>query len=77
MNTKLELFSIASEQDYQKATARYEEIKCALKGSDPHKEKLSLVHLVYEYEKVQWDLMEVSLEEFIKILQEDFGYNLY
>ncbi|MEX8548153.1 MAG: type II toxin-antitoxin system HigA family antitoxin [Mucilaginibacter sp.] len=74
MNTKPQWFLIESEQDYKIATARYEEIKRAPKGSDDHKEKLLLVHLISEYEKEQWDLPEVDPVEMIKIRMEDFGY---
>lgn len=74
MDTKPQWFLLESEQDYEAATARYEEIKRALKGSDDHKEKLLLVHLISEYEKEQWDLPEVDPVEMIKIRMEDFGY---
>jgi len=62
MITKPQWFLIESEQDYQEATARYEEIKYVPIGSDEHKEKLLLVHLISEY------------VELIKIRMEDFGY---
>lgn len=59
---KPQRFLLKSEQDYEEATARYEAIKRAAKGSDDHKEKLLLVGLISEYEKSQWDLAEfVSL----------------
>lgn len=74
MNMKPQWFLIESEQDYTIATARYEEIKRAPKGSDEHKEKLLLVHLISEYENAQWDLPEVDPVELIKIRMEDFGY---
>lgn len=74
MKTKPQWFLIASEQDYKKATIRYEEVKRALKGSEEHKEKLLLVHLISEYEKLQWDLPEVDPVELIKIRMKDFGY---
>jgi HTH-type transcriptional regulator/antitoxin HigA len=74
MNTKPKWFLLESEQDYEAATARYEEVKRAPKGSDKHKEKLLLVHLISEYEKQQWDLPEVDPVELIKIRMEDFGY---
>ncbi|WP_299288005.1 XRE family transcriptional regulator [uncultured Mucilaginibacter sp.] len=74
MNTKPQWFLLESEQDYEIATARYEEIKRAPKGSDDHKENLLLVHLISEYEKEQWDLPEVDPVEMIKIRMEDFGY---
>lgn len=75
MNPKPELTSIGSEQDYEAATVRYEEIKRAEKGSDQHKEKLLLVHLISEYEKLQWDLPEVNSVELNNIWIEDYGNN--
>ncbi len=74
MNTKPQWFLLESEQDYEAATARYEEVKRAPKGSDEHKEKLLLVHLISQYESSQWDLPEVDPVELIKIRMEDFGY---
>lgn len=71
---KPQWFLIESEQDYNTATARYEQIKRALKGSDEHKEKILLIHLISEYENAQWDLPEVDPVELIKIRMEDFGY---
>jgi HTH-type transcriptional regulator/antitoxin HigA len=74
MITKPQWFLIETEQGYQEAIARYEEIKYALKGTDEHKEKLLLVHLISEYEKLLWDLPEADPVELIKIRMEDFGY---
>ncbi len=74
MTIKPQWFLIESEQEYNKATARYEKIKRAPKGSEEHKEKLLLVHLISEYEKIEWDLPEVDPVELIKIRMEDFGY---
>lgn len=74
MNTKPQWFLLESEQDYEAATARYEEIKRTSKGSDDHKEKLLLVYLISQYESSQWDLPEVDPVELIKIRMEDFGY---
>ena len=74
MITKPQWFLIESEQDYEKVTARYEEIKDAPKGTSEHKEKLLLVHLISEYENKLWDLPEVDPVELIKIRMEDFGY---
>lgn len=74
MTTKPQWFLIESEQDYEKVTARYEEIKRAPKGTEEHKEKLLLVHLISEYENARWDLPEVDPVELIKIRMEDFGY---
>jgi HTH-type transcriptional regulator/antitoxin HigA len=67
-------FLIETEQDYNKVTARYEEIKAASKGSDEHKEKLLLVYLISEYENKESELPEVDPIEMIKIRMEDFGY---
>lgn len=67
-------FLIETEQDYNKVTARYEEIKAASKGSAEHKEKLLLVHLISEYENKESELPEVDPVEMIKIRMEDFGY---
>ena len=74
MITKPQWFLIESGQDYERGTARYEEVKYALKGSSEHKEKLLLVHLISEYENKQWDLPDVDPVELIKIRMEDFGY---
>ena len=74
MITKPQWFLIESDQDYERVTARYEEVKYALKGSSEHKEKLLLVHLISEYENKQWDLPDVDPVELIKIRMEDFGY---
>jgi HTH-type transcriptional regulator / antitoxin HigA len=74
MITKPQWFLIESEQGYQEATARYEEIKYSSIGSEEHKEKLLLVHLISEYETLLWDLPEADPVELIKIRMEDFGY---
>jgi len=67
-------FLIENEEEYEKALARYQETKRAPKGSAEHKEKLLLVHLISEYEKMTSDLPEVDPIEIIKIRMEDFGY---
>jgi HTH-type transcriptional regulator / antitoxin HigA len=74
MNAKAQWFLINSEQEYNKATSRYEEVKYAQKGTQEHKEKLLLVHLIAEYEKSVVDLPEVDPVELIKIRLDDFGY---
>lgn len=74
MNSKHQWFLIESNSDYDSAIARYEQVKSAPKGSDEHKEKLLLVHLISEYEKLQWDLPDADPVELIKIRMEDFGY---
>ena len=65
--------SIETEQEYNEAVARYEQIKNAAAGAE-HKEKLLLVHLIENYENNLWDLPEVNLVEMIKIRMDDFGY---
>ena len=71
---KPQWFLIKTEQEYDMALARYEEIKRAAKGSEDHKEKLLLVYLISEYEKEHRELPEVDPIEMIKIRMEDFGF---
>ena len=73
MNEKPQWFLIETEQEYNQAIARYEEIKDATAGAE-HKEKLLLVHLIENYENNLWDLPEVNPVEMIKIRMDDFGY---
>jgi HTH-type transcriptional regulator/antitoxin HigA len=68
-------FLIETEVDYKAVTERYEQLKDAEKGSEAHREKMLLVHLIADYENRQWDLPEVDPVEMIKIRMEDFGYN--
>lgn len=68
-------FLLETEADYDAATNRYEQLKDAKKGSEEHKEKMLLVHLIAEYENKLWDLPKVDPVEMIKIRMEDFGYN--
>lgn len=72
--TKQQWFIIETEQEYDKALNRYEDIKHAEKGSEEHKEKLLLVYLISEYENKLWDLPDVDPIEIIKIRMDDFGY---
>ncbi|KEQ31219.1 XRE family transcriptional regulator [Pedobacter antarcticus 4BY] len=67
-------FLLGSEQDYEIATARYEEIKRAPKGTIEHKEKMLLVHLISIYENEKWDLPDVDPVKLIKIRMQDLGY---
>lgn len=73
MSEKSQWFLIETEQEYNKAIERYEEIQDATTGAD-HKEKLLLVHLIKNYEEPLWDLPEVNPVEMIKIRMDDFGY---
>jgi len=68
-------FLLETEVDYKAATKRYEQLKDAEKGSEAHREKMLLVHLIADYENRQWESPEVDPVEMIKIRMEDFGYN--
>jgi HTH-type transcriptional regulator/antitoxin HigA len=50
-------------------------LKDAERGTEEHKEKMLLVHLIADYENKLWDLPDVDPVEMIKIRMEDFGYN--
>ena len=67
-------FLIENTHEYNDAVARYEQVKFAVKGTNEHKEKMLLVHIIAEYEKSIIDLPEVDPVELIKIRLEDFGY---
>ncbi len=67
-------FVIENEKEYKEATARFEEIREAKKGTPEYREMLLLVHLVSTYELKQWSIPEVDPIEMIKIRMEDFGY---
>ena len=66
MNLKPRWFLIETEQEYDLAIARYEQIKNATAGAE-HKEKLLLAHLIENYENSLWDLPEINPVEMIKI----------
>ncbi len=65
---------INSEHDYNASIARYEEIKYAVKGTNEHKEKMSLVHIITAYEKSTFNLPDVSPIELAEIRSNDFGF---
>ncbi len=65
---------IENEKEYKEATARFEEIKDAKKGTPEYREMLLLVHLVSRYEEKKWSLPDVDPIEIIKIRMEDFDY---
>ncbi|MBD3749862.1 MAG: XRE family transcriptional regulator [Sphingobacteriales bacterium] len=67
-------FLIETEKEYNEALQRYEEVKFAPKGTEQHKEKLLLVHLIATYENQTSVLPDVDPIEMIKIRMEDFGY---
>lgn len=74
--TKKQWFLIENEDDYQKATLRYEKIKQSAKGSLEYKEKLLLTYLINRYEEDIWDIPELDPVELIKVRMDDFGYKL-
>jgi HTH-type transcriptional regulator/antitoxin HigA len=65
---------IENEKEYNEATARFEEIREARKGTPEYREMLLLVHLIATYEEKKWSLPDVDPVEMIKIRMEDFGY---
>lgn len=67
-------YIIENENEYNKVVSRYEEIRESENGSEEHKEKLLLAHLINKYEEEKWDLPELDPIEFIKIRMEEFGY---
>lgn len=71
---KPQWFLIETEQEFNAAVARYEEVKYAPKSSEEHKEKLLLVYLISQYEEATSTLPDVDPIELIKIRMEDLGY---
>ena len=67
-------FIIETEDEYQKAMGRYQEVKTVKKGTQEHKEKMLLATLINEYENKTSTLPDLDPVEFIKIRMEDFGY---
>jgi HTH-type transcriptional regulator/antitoxin HigA len=65
---------IENEKEYKEATARFEEIREAPKGTPEYREMLLLVHLIATYKEKKWSLPDVDPVEMIKIRMEDFGY---
>lgn len=68
-------FVIENDEEYFKASARFEEIRESKKGTPEHRELILLVHLLSDYGEKRWSLGEVDPIEMIKIRMEDFGYN--
>ncbi len=67
-------FLIENDKDYRKAVNRYEQIRDSKRGSEEHKEKMLLVHLINKYENTKWPAFEMDPVEIIKIRMEEFGY---
>ena len=68
-------YILDTKKDYEKATARFEEINDVPKNSPEYKEMLLLAFLINQYEEKHWDIPEVDPIEMIKIRMEDFGYS--
>ncbi|MDN3551149.1 helix-turn-helix domain-containing protein [Mucilaginibacter aquaedulcis] len=73
MIKKPQWFLIETEEAYDNAVARYEEVKHSTLGAE-HQEKLLLAHLIENFENKNWDLPEVDPIQMIKIRMDDFGY---
>lgn len=67
-------YLIENEEDYRKATGRYEEIRDAEKDSIERKEMQLLAFLINHYEEQQWEMPDVDPVELIKIRMEEIGY---
>ena len=67
-------YILETRKDYEKATARFEEINEASKNSPEYKEMLLLALLINQYEEKRWSIPPVDPIEMIKIRMEDFGY---
>lgn len=67
-------YLIENEEDYRKATRRYEEVRVAEKGSMERKEMQLLAFLINQYEEQQWEMPDVDPVGLIKIRMEEFGY---
>jgi HTH-type transcriptional regulator/antitoxin HigA len=71
---KTQWFLIETSEDYDEATARFEEINSVSKNHPDYKEMLLLALLINDYEKKKWDLPGVDPVEMIRIRMNDFGY---
>jgi hypothetical protein len=68
-------FPIKNEAGYQKAVARYEEIRNpTAKNSPGQRERLSLAFLLNQYEEQEWELPIIDAAELSRIRKEEFGY---
>ncbi len=67
-------YLIETENEYDLAMKRYEEIRYAQSGDENYRELMLLVKIISEYESKTSTLPEVDPIEFIKIRMEDFGY---
>lgn len=67
-------YLIENEEEYNKAVARFEELKDTAPGTDLHKEKKLLVKLIADYESGLYHFDEIDPIEIIKIRMEEFGY---
>jgi HTH-type transcriptional regulator/antitoxin HigA len=67
-------FLIETEQEYQEAIQRFEEIYQVRKGAPEYREMRLLALLISQYEKKNLALPDVDPIEMIRIRMEDFGY---
>lgn len=65
-------FIIETEKKHKEATARFEEIYEAKKGSKEYKEMMLLALLINQYEKKTYPFPELDPIELIKLRMEDF-----
>ena len=71
---KRQWYILENKKNYEEATARFEVINEAKKGTPEYREMLLLAMLINQYEQKQWSVPEVDPIEMIKIRMEDFGY---
>jgi HTH-type transcriptional regulator/antitoxin HigA len=64
-------FLLENDADFDRAAARYQEVKRAPKGTIEHKEKLLLAQLISIYEETNVTLPDVDPIEMIRIRLED------
>jgi len=57
MNKKESWSRIQTDDDYEIAMARYQEIRKAKKGDESHAEKLNLIEILTDYEKEKYPLI--------------------
>lgn len=67
-------FIIETEKEYKDATARFEEIYEAKKGSNDYQEMKLLALLINQYEKKTFTFSKLDPIEIIKLRMEDFDY---
>lgn len=66
---------IETAEEYSEATARFEMINEAKKGTPEFREMKLLALLINQYEKKQWSFPEPDPIEMIRVRMEDLGYS--